>query len=183
MVQQMQKRQEEQNRSARAALATPVVPRQVVNDPPPAASAVEEPLTPVAKKEPVAPHKIAAELPQPVAPETSNEAVTAVQEKAVAPPPKKVAKEDLYRLVSVTPNKFKTGMLGGISNLQFVLHNNSSHLLQRVAVEIKYLSPEKKIVKTQIVYFENVAPGGEPILDVPKSSRGVHVDYAITEIK
>lgn len=94
-----------------------------------------------------------------------------------------VPHENLFKLVSVKPNKYKTGVLGGISNLQLELTNNSIHELHKVAVEIKYLGPEKKVVRTQTVYFENVAPGAQTILDVPKSNRGVTIDYEITDIK
>lgn len=94
------------------------------------------------------------------------------------PPPA----ENLYALVSVKPNKYKTGVLGGISGLTLELTNNSSKELRRVTVEIKYLGPEKKVVRTQTVFFENVAPGSQPIIEVPKSNRGVNIDYSIINI-
>jgi hypothetical protein len=97
--------------------------------------------------------------------------------------PKITASENLFKLVTVKPNKYKTGLLGGISNLQLELTNNSLRELQKVAIEIKYLGPEKKVVKKQTVYFENVSPGGQTTIDVPRSNRGVSIDYTITDIK
>jgi hypothetical protein len=97
--------------------------------------------------------------------------------------PAAASKENLLKLVSVTPNEYKTGLLGGISNLKFEINNNSLVTLQRVSVEIKYLGPEKKIVRTQTVFFENIAPGEQTTIDVPKSNRGVSIEYAITDIK
>jgi hypothetical protein len=97
--------------------------------------------------------------------------------------PAAATKENLLKLVSVAPNAYKTGLLGGISNLKFEITNNSLLTLQRVAVEIKYLGPEKKIVRTQTVFFENIAPGAQETIDVPKSNRGVSIQYAITDIK
>lgn len=94
-----------------------------------------------------------------------------------------VTRENLFKLVDVKPNAYKTGVLGGISNLQFELTNNSNIELHRVAIEIKYLGPEKKVVRTQTVYFENVAPGAQSTIDVPKSNRGVTIEYNITDIK
>lgn len=91
--------------------------------------------------------------------------------------------ENLFKLVDVTPNKYKTGVLGGISNLKFDLVNKSNVELQRVAVEVKYLGPEKKVVKKHTVYFENVSPGGQSTIDVPKSNRGVTIEYTVTDIK
>jgi hypothetical protein len=91
--------------------------------------------------------------------------------------------ENIYKLVSVKPNSYKTGVLGGISNLQFELTNNSKRELYKVAIEIKYLGPEKKVVNKQTVYFENVSPGEHSTIDVPKSKRGVSLEYTITDIK
>jgi hypothetical protein len=96
---------------------------------------------------------------------------------------KPVAKENLFNLVEVKPNEYKTGLLGGISNLKFELTNKSSVELQRVAVEVKYLGPEKKVVKKHTVYFENVLPGAQNTIDVPKSNRGVTIEYTVTDIK
>lgn len=90
---------------------------------------------------------------------------------------------NLFDLVTVQPNAYKTGVLGGISDLRLELTNNSDRSLHRVAVEIKYLGPEKKVVRSQTVYFENVLPGRQATLDVPKSSRGVTIDYRVTDIK
>lgn len=106
---------------------------------------------------------------------------TVPKEKTTEPAPS--ATDNIYKLVSVRPNSYKTGVLGGISNLQFELTNNSKHELHKVAIEIKYLGPEKKVVNKQTIYFENVSPGGKSTIDVPKSKRGVSIDYTITDIK
>jgi hypothetical protein len=105
---------------------------------------------------------------------------TASSDKAESAP---VSSENIFKLVTVKPNSYKTGVLGGISNLQFELTNNSKRELYKVAIEIKYLGPEKKVVNKQTVYFENVSPGQHTTIDVPKSKRGVSIDYAITDIK
>lgn len=110
----------------------------------------------------------------------SDNVQTAVKNESAEPV---AASENIYKLVSVKPNNYKTGVLGGISNLQFELTNNSNRELHKVAIEIKYLGPEKKVVNTQIIYFENISPGGHSTIDVPKSKRGVSIDYTITDIK
>lgn len=91
--------------------------------------------------------------------------------------------ENLYELVEITANEYKTGVLGGISDLRLELSNHSQRELHRVFVELRYLGPEKKVVRTRTVYFENVAPGGRSVVEVPKSNRGVTVDYLVTNIK
>ncbi len=91
--------------------------------------------------------------------------------------------DNLFKQVNIQPGRYKVGMLGGISNLTLVLTNSSKRELHKVVVEVKFLGPEKKIVNTQTVYFENVAPGAQSTIDVPKSKRGVSIDYTITDIK
>jgi hypothetical protein len=119
---------------------------------------------------------------RPVLRRTDNKAETTTpkEETTEAAPS---SSDNIYKLVSVKPNIYKTGVLGGISNLQFELTNNSKRELHKVAIEIKYLGPEKKVVNRQTIYFENISPGGTSTIDVPKSKRGVSIDYTITDIK
>ncbi len=91
--------------------------------------------------------------------------------------------EDLYALVSLKSNKFKKGLLGGISDLQLELTNNSSKELRRVVVKVNYLGPEKRVIRTQTVFFENIGAGATSMIEVPKSSRGVSIDYTIVDIE
>ena len=97
-------------------------------------------------------------------------------------PAKEPSRENLFKLLSIKSNKYKTGVLGGISNLQLELTNNSLVNLQQVEVEVKYLGPEKKIVRSQTVYFQDIQPGGQLTVNVPKSSRGISVEYMISKI-
>jgi hypothetical protein len=122
-----------------------------------------------------------------ITPDTSTEvkAVPAIlKEEAIHNelPSKDVAKKNLIQQIKISNNKYKTGILGGISGLQLVLANKSGYPLDKVEVEINYLGPEKRVVKSQVVYFRNVPPGEETTLDVPKSNRGVSVEYSIKKI-
>lgn len=89
---------------------------------------------------------------------------------------------NLSELVKVIPNDYKTGLLGGINNLKLTLNNKSLVPLRKVEVQIDYLGPESRVVKSQTVFFENVAPGGDPVIDVPKSNRGVKVNCTVKKI-
>jgi hypothetical protein len=93
-----------------------------------------------------------------------------------------LAKKNLWQLVSVDHNKYKTGVFGGISNLQLKLSNKSLYQLEQVEVEVKYIGPEKKLVNKQTVIFENVSPGEQLSVPVPKSNRGVDIEYVIKKI-
>ena len=90
--------------------------------------------------------------------------------------------KNLMQLVQVKPNDYKTGLLGGINNLKVTLYNKSLIALKKVEVQIDYLGPESRIVKTQTVFFENVGPGADLLLDVPKSNRGVKVNCTVKKI-
>ncbi len=88
----------------------------------------------------------------------------------------------IFEKVTVENNKYKTGVLGGINNLELKLTNHSAFQLEEVEVEVKYLGSEGKVVKTQTVYFTNVAPGENLSVRVPKSNRGVSVSYSVRKI-
>jgi hypothetical protein len=97
-------------------------------------------------------------------------------------PSKEIAKKNLIQQIQIRNNKYKTGILGGISGLELVLVNKSGYPLDKVVVEVNYLGPEKRVVKTQTVYFENIHPGEESTLEVPKSNRGVAIQYSIKQV-
>ncbi len=92
------------------------------------------------------------------------------------------ARKNIYQMVSVESNKFKVGVLGGVSDLHLTLSNNSNYPLDQVIVEVKYFGPEKKLVKTQSMLFNEVAAGEQKTLEVPRTNRGVTIDYSITQI-
>lgn len=93
-----------------------------------------------------------------------------------------LARKNLWQLVSVDHNSYKTGVFGGISNLSLRLSNKSLLQLQQVEVEVLFLSPEKKTVNKQKVVFENVSPGEQLTINIPKSNRGVKIEYSIKKI-
>lgn len=92
------------------------------------------------------------------------------------------ARKNIHQLVAVDANKYKTGVLGGISDLQLTISNNSLYPLDQVEVEVRYLGPEKRVVKTQLLLFNDVAPGEQKTIEAPRTNRGVTVDYVITRI-
>ena len=105
--------------------------------------------------------------------------------KEEKPQPKiisETAKKNLRQLVSVNSNKYKTGVLGGISELVLTVTNKSEYELDQVEVEVEYLGPEKRVVKTQIIVFNNVKPGKEITQEVPRTNRGVTVNTSIKQI-
>jgi hypothetical protein len=119
---------------------------------------------------------------------TSNQPVEtspAVMEPREKPIDKEViekARKNIYEQVHVEASAFKVGLLGGISDLDITVQNTSSYALDQVAVEIKYFGPEKKLVKSQTLLFNNVPPGKRRTLEAPSTRRGISIDYTITSI-
>ena len=92
------------------------------------------------------------------------------------------AKKNIYSMVGIEGTKYKTGVLGGISDLKLTISNNSMFQLDRVEVEIRYFGPEKRLVKTQTLLFNDISAGQQRSLEAPKTSRGVSVEYSIRGI-
>lgn len=92
-------------------------------------------------------------------------------------------RKNIHQMLLVENSNFKTGLMGGISNLHMTLSNNSRFPLDQVEIEIKYFGPEQKLVKTQKLLFNDLAPGEQKTLEAPRTTRGITIDYAITRIQ
>lgn len=92
-------------------------------------------------------------------------------------------RKNIHQMLLVENSNFKTGVLGGISNLHMTLSNKSRFPLDQVEIEIKYFGPEQKLVKTQRLLFNDLAPGEQKTLEAPRTTRGITIDYAITRIQ
>lgn len=108
---------------------------------------------------------------------------TALPEKATGnTQPDGIPKDNFFNLVKLSASSYKTGVLGGISGLQLTVTNNSLYSIDQVAVQLKYLGPEKRVIRTEVIVISSVDAGQQKTVEVPKSSRGVTVDYAIIRI-
>jgi hypothetical protein len=47
---------------------------------------------------------------------------------------------------------------------------------------VQYIQANKKVFKTENLYFRSVGAGSAQMLEAPKSSRGVRIQYKITTI-
>src|SRR5207247_4291089 len=92
------------------------------------------------------------------------------------------ALKNIYDMVHVEASAFKVGLLVCISDLDITVANSSLYPLDQVAVEIKYFGPEKKLVKTQTLVFNNVPAGKRRTLEAPRTNRGISIDYSVTSI-
>jgi hypothetical protein len=93
---------------------------------------------------------------------------------------KDAIRSNLSNLVSIGANKYNVGTFGGISDLQLTVSNRSTYSLDLVVVEVQYIQANKKVFKTENLYFRGIAPGSALMQEAPKSSRGIKVQYKIT---
>jgi hypothetical protein len=84
--------------------------------------------------------------------------------------------------VSIGANAYTVGAFGGINDLQVTVSNRSVYPLDLVVVEVQYIQANKKIYKTENLYFRGIGAGSALMLEAPKSSRGIKVSYKITMI-
>jgi hypothetical protein len=95
---------------------------------------------------------------------------------------KESLKAALTNQVSVGTNKFEVGTFGGIRNLQVTVTNRSAYALDLVVVDVSYIQANKKTYKTEKLYFRGIGPGSALMLEAPKTSRGINIQYKITSI-
>ncbi|MFI5151994.1 MAG: hypothetical protein ACHQET_01590 [Chitinophagales bacterium] len=95
---------------------------------------------------------------------------------------KEAVKNNIGDYVNVGATKYYVGTFGGISDLQITVSNRSLYALDLVVVEVQYIQSNKKIFKTETLYFRNIGAGSALMQDAPKSPRGVKVQYRITLI-
>jgi hypothetical protein len=109
-------------------------------------------------------------------------AVMETKEKPINQEVIEKARKNIYEQVRVEASAFKVGLFGGVSDLDITVLNSSLYALDQVAVEIKYFGNDKKLVKTQTLVFNNVPPGKRRTLEVPRTNRGITIDYSVTSI-
>ena len=98
------------------------------------------------------------------------------------PVDKEAVKTSVSSQVSVGANGYKVGTFGGINDLQLTVTNRSVYPLDLVVVEVQYIQANKKVYKTEDLYFRNIGAGSALMQEAPKSSRGIKVQYKITTI-
>jgi hypothetical protein len=95
---------------------------------------------------------------------------------------KEAIKDNIINYIFLSGNKYTVGTFGGISDLQITVSNRSAYPMDLVVVEVQYVQSNKKIFKTENLYFHNLGAGVAIMEEAPKSSRGIKVQYRIALI-
>lgn len=159
----------------------------------------QEPITEPAEKAVATPVSLHTSHPLPAQkiPQKTNQSpsieqqVTTSENKEIAPItapspvtiPASIAREKILPLVQVDLNKYKVGVLGGISGLEINVTNNSLYPIDMMQVIVHYLGPENKVVRDQVVVVSGIPAGQQKIVPVERSNRGVKVSYSIGKIE
>jgi len=93
---------------------------------------------------------------------------------------KDLIRNNVSNLVSIGASHYTVGAFGGISNLQLTISNRSIYALDLVVVEVQYIQSNKKVFKTENLYFRGIGAGAALMQEAPKSTRGIKVQYKIT---
>lgn len=93
---------------------------------------------------------------------------------------KDILRNNISNLVSVGTNGYNVGTFGGITGVQLTVSNKSVYPLDLVVVEIQYIQANKKVFKTENLYFRGIGPGSALMQEAPNSTRGIKVQYKIT---
>jgi hypothetical protein len=93
---------------------------------------------------------------------------------------KELVRNNISNLVSISSNKYHVGTFGGISEVQLTVSNRSIYPLDLVMVEVQYVQANKKVFKTENVFFRNIRGGEAMMLEAPESSRGIKIQYKVT---
>ena len=95
---------------------------------------------------------------------------------------KEALRTALESQISVGANTYSVGTFGGISDLQVTVTNRSAYPLDLVVVAVQYIQANKKVFKTENLYFRGIGAGSALMLEAPKSARGIKVQYKVTTI-
>ncbi|HTQ28441.1 MAG TPA: hypothetical protein VMI35_09945 [Puia sp.] len=141
------------------------------------------------KKSRIQKQKLVADSAQHITKATSNvpdsEAMAVQREaarRADALLARDAVKNNITNYVFLSASKYNVGTFGGISDVQITVSNRSLYSLDLVVVEVEYIQSNKKIFKTENLYFHNIGAGSALMEEAPKSSRGVKIQYRIAII-
>jgi hypothetical protein len=95
---------------------------------------------------------------------------------------KDAVKSSISNMVSIGSGKYTVGTFGGISDFPLTVSNHSLYPIDLVVVEVQYIQANKKVFKTENLYFRGLGPGAAMVQEAPKSARGIKVQYKITLI-
>lgn len=91
-------------------------------------------------------------------------------------------RNNIEQYVGASTNQYSYNELGGISNLDIIVTNNTEYLLNEVNVEVEYIKESGGIYKTEIVTIYNIPAKQDKSASAPESDRGTSVTTKVQSI-
>ena len=91
-------------------------------------------------------------------------------------------RNSIENYVGATTNYYTADPLGGLTNLDVSVTNNTEYLLDEVVVEVEYIKDTGGIYKTEIVSLYNIPANQDKFVSDPDSDRGTSVRVKLTNI-
>jgi hypothetical protein len=85
-------------------------------------------------------------------------------------------------LVVANTNEYTSNGLGGISNLDITVSNNTNYIIDEVMVEVKYIKKNGGIFNVEKLVMKNINPNDTKSIRAPDSNRGRTVRVSIKSI-
>lgn len=91
-------------------------------------------------------------------------------------------RNNIEQYVGANTNRYSYNELGGISNLDIIVTNNTEYILDEVNVNVDYIKDNGGIYKSEIVTVYNIPAKQDKSVSAPESDRGTSVETKIQTI-
>lgn len=91
-------------------------------------------------------------------------------------------RNNIEKYVGASTNRYTYNEMGGISNLDIIVTNNTEYQLDEVNVNIDYIKDNGGIFKSEIVTIYNIPAKQDKSVSAPESNRGTSVNVNIQTI-
>lgn len=85
--------------------------------------------------------------------------------------------------VSAQTNDYTVDVLGGITNLEITLFNNTDYKIDECEIQVEYLKENGSVFKTEYLIVNNIPAHQDKTLSAPDSNRGLEVNIKINFIR
>ncbi|WP_298731800.1 hypothetical protein [uncultured Chitinophaga sp.] len=86
------------------------------------------------------------------------------------------------QFIAVSTNDYRTGLLGGIKNLQLVVRNQTEYPLDNVVVNVQYLRSNGEVFKTEPYTINEIPAKGSRSIEAAGSRKGMKVQLKLMSI-
>jgi hypothetical protein len=91
-------------------------------------------------------------------------------------------RNNFEKYIRVSTNQYSYNVLGGISNLDVIVFNDTEYMLNEIIVNVDYIKDNGDIYKSESIIINNIPPYQNKSVSAPESSRGTSVDVRMDGI-